>query len=70
LVGGSHWNNGLCNSNVHHGLIMKPLTPELRKEIEESGVPLIDISMEELQSSIVGIVDKPLYINKKANKNG
>ena len=51
-------------------MIMKPLTPELRKEIEESGVPLIDMSMEEFQSSIVGIVDKPLYINKKESKNG
>jgi len=49
---------------------MKPLTPELRKEIEESGAPLIEMSMGEFQSSIVGIVDKPLYINKKANKNG
>ena len=51
-------------------MIMKPLTPELRKEIEDSGAPLIEMSMEELQSSIIGIVDKPLYINKKANKNG
>jgi len=51
-------------------MIMKPLTPELRKEIEESGVPLIEMSIKDLQSSIVGIVDKPLYINKKANKNG
>ena len=51
-------------------MIMKPLTPELRKKIEESGVPLIDMSMEEFQSSIVGIVDKPLYINKKESKNG
>jgi hypothetical protein len=51
-------------------MIMKPLTPELRKEIEESRVPLIEMSIEELQSSIVGIVDKPLYINKKESKNG
>lgn len=46
-------------------MIMKPLTPELRKEIEESGVPLIEMSMEEFQSSIIGTIDKPLYINKK-----
>jgi hypothetical protein len=46
-------------------MIMKPLTSKLRKEIEESGVPLIEMSMEEFQSSIVGTIDKPLYINKK-----
>jgi hypothetical protein len=46
-------------------MIMKPLTPELRKEIEESGTPLIEMSMEEFQSSILGTIDKPLYINKK-----
>lgn len=51
-------------------MIMKPLTPELRKEIEESGTPLIEMSIEEFQSSIIGKIDKPLYINKKANKNG
>ena len=51
-------------------MIMKPLTHELRKEIEDSGVPLIEMSIQELKSSILGIVDKPLYINKKANKNG
>ena len=50
-------------------MIMKPLTPELRKEIEESGVPLIDMSMEEFQSSIVGIVDKPLPKRIKNTKS-
>ena len=51
-------------------MIMKPLTPKLRKEIEESGTPLIEMSMEEFQSSIIGLTDKPLYINKKEHKNG
>lgn len=49
---------------------MKPLTQELRKEIEESGTPLIEMSIKEFQSSIIGLTDKPLYINKKEQKNG
>lgn len=48
-------------------MIMKPLTPELRKEIEESGVPFIEMSMEEFQSSITGI-KKNDYICKSKNK--
>jgi DNA-directed RNA polymerase specialized sigma54-like protein len=48
-------------------MMMKPLTPELRKEIEESGVPLIQMSMEELKSCITGVSKKNPFLNKKQN---
>lgn len=49
-------------------MIMKPLTPELRKEIEESGVPLIAMSMEEFQSSITGVHKEFPYICNSKKK--
>lgn len=63
MVGGSYWNNRLRNPNVHHRMIMKPLTSELRKEIEESGVPLIEMSMGEFQASITDVhKEKFIYL--------
>jgi hypothetical protein len=44
-------------------MIMKPLTSELRKEIEESGVPLIEMSMGEFQASITDVhKEKFIYL--------
>jgi hypothetical protein len=45
---------------------MKPLTPELRKQIEESGVPIIELTLEEFKSSIKGITkEKPYFCKSK-----
>jgi hypothetical protein len=49
-------------------MIMKPLTPELRREIEESGVPLIEMSMGEFQSCIVGVHKENPYICNSKKK--
>jgi len=49
-------------------MIMKPLTPELRKEIEESGTPLIEMSMEEFQSSITAVHKEFPYICNSKKK--
>jgi len=49
-------------------MIMKPLTSKLRKEIEESGVPLIEMSMEEFQASITGVHKENPYICNSKKK--
>ena len=46
--------------------MMKPLTPELRKQIEESGVPIIELTLEEFKASIKGVMkEKPYICNSK-----
>ena len=44
--------------------MFKKLTPELRKEIEESGLPLVKMTLEEFKASLGKKSNKKPKINK------
>ena len=44
--------------------MLKKLTPELRKKIEDSGLPLVSMTMEQFKDSIIKANKKPKTINK------
>lgn len=62
MVKNKCWRNGLCISWI---LIMNKLTPELEKKIKESGIPIIEITLEQLQQATV---IKNFNINKHKNQ--